>query len=132
MSNSQRIQENNARIEAVTELLKTKAGGGGFVPTGTIDITKNGLHNVKNYEVANVQVQPNLQKKVVEENGEVIADEGYDGLIKVVVNVPKELTANTEEKMTELLISKNIGKVVKYTGESGTYETNAYYVIEGV
>lgn len=60
---------------------------GGIVPTGTINITQNGTHDVTQYACANVNVQPNLQSKTATENGTVTPDTGYDGLSSVVVNV---------------------------------------------
>lgn len=60
---------------------------GGITPTGTKQITQNGVHDVTQYASANVSVQPNLQSKTVTENGTVTPDAGYDGLSSVVVNV---------------------------------------------
>lgn len=60
---------------------------GGITPTGTKNISQNGLHDVTEYASANVNVQPNLQSKTVTENGTVMPDQGYDGLSSVVVNV---------------------------------------------
>lgn len=59
----------------------------GITPTGTVNITQNGTHDVTQYASANVNVQPNLQSKTVTENGTVTPDQGYDGLSQVVVNV---------------------------------------------
>ena len=60
---------------------------GGITPTGTKQITQNGTHDVTQYASANVNVQPNLQSKTVNQNGTVTPDQGYDGLSSVVVNV---------------------------------------------
>ena len=60
---------------------------GGITPTGTKQIAQNGTHDVTQYASADVNVQPNLQSKTVNQNGTVLPDAGYDGLSSVIVNV---------------------------------------------
>lgn len=43
-------------MDILSYLLGKKSGGGGDEPTGTIDITSNGTHNVKAYASADVNV----------------------------------------------------------------------------
>ena len=43
-------------------------------------------------------------------------------------NIPQEIS--TEEEMTAVLETAEVGSIYKYTGESGTYENGAYYVVE--
>lgn len=59
----------------------------GIHPTGTKQITANGITDVMNYASVNVNVQPNLQTKTATQNGTVTPDSGYDGLSSVVVDV---------------------------------------------
>lgn len=55
-----------------------------------VTITENGVYTHTGnygYDEVNVNVQPNLQNKTVNQNGTVTADQGYDGLGTVTVNV---------------------------------------------
>lgn len=42
--------------------------------------------------------------------------------------VPIEIS--TESEMSALLTAENVGKIYKYTGQTGTYENGALYVVE--
>jgi len=98
--------------ELVAALLFRKLGGkGGFPePTGSIDITKNGITDVKNYAEANVNV-PNTYAasdvgKVVDNNGTLVSqtsksvtENGTFDTTKnnsVVVNVPNPSSGSLE------------------------------------
>jgi hypothetical protein len=73
----------------------------GIQPTGTRNITQNGVFDVENYAKALVDVKPTLQEKTATGNGEVVPDEGFDGLSKVTVNIPKDVPKYQNKTITE-------------------------------
>jgi len=122
--------------ELVAALLFRKLGGkGGFPePTGSVDITKNGITDVKNYAEANVNV-PNSyvasdEGKVVD-NGTLVSqtsknivENGTHDTTKnnsVVVNVPNTYAAGDEGKVVDngTLVSQTSKSVT----ENGTFDT---------
>lgn len=84
MTNQERLQANNAKIEAIQQALENKVA-----TTGEIEITENGRHDVSKYATAKVDVQPNLITATFTENGTYKAsDENADGYSSVDVNLP--------------------------------------------
>lgn len=94
---------------------KLKSTGYTGEPTGTIEITENGIHNVKQYASASVDVEPNLESKevTINENTTTLIEpsEGKDGLssVSVITNVEDQrirqlltgtLTTFEDETMT--------------------------------
>lgn len=70
--------------------------GGGITPTGTIEITQNGIVDVTNYASADVDVPsetPTLGTKTITQNGTYDAeDDSLDGYSEVTVNVSGGIT----------------------------------------
>lgn len=54
----------------------------------------------------------------------------YDGSYTELFDSPLPTEIATDVEMTALLDTAEIGSVYKYTGESGTYENGALYVVE--
>ena len=107
-------------------------------PAGIIEISTNGIHDVTNYASANVDITPTLQEKTATENGEVVADDGYDGLRKVVINVS---SSGGEDMLQARLDATNDASYLMYsfTGDNVDFlenldlsrTTNAYCMFNG-
>lgn len=86
----------------------------------SVKITYNGS-DVATVEGGNTATLPVKNKKMVTD---------------IIVTVPEAedtalpIEVSTEAEMTALLESGEIGGVYKYTGETGTYENGALYVLE--
>lgn len=125
-----------------TKKVTVKVEVPGIVPSGTLDITDNGIKDVKNYAEVNVNVKPNLEQKTVTitENGttEVTPTNGKDGISKVTINTNVPSSGGVEEvataaAMNALLVEANVGKYYKFTGPTDSNYTNGnLYLVESV
>lgn len=51
-------------------------------------------------------------------------------LLENIESGGKPIDVATEEEMTSLLATADVGTIYKYTGDSGTYENGAFYMVE--
>lgn len=89
------IQETS---EKLLELQRTKTRFKTAFANKDIDVSNTPFTQYPE-KMAEIKTKPNLQEKIATQNGEVVADEGFDGLSKVNVDVPQpsgtiEITAN--------------------------------------
>ena len=124
------ITENGTNIDIAAYATADVQVPQGVFPTGTKDITMNGLSDVTNYENVNVQVSPNVGTKSIIENGTYNASsDSLDGYSQVTVNVsggsplPSNITmqivnvtADTETIEVTYDPTKTVGLVIVVPG----------------
>ena len=130
-----------------TYTIDKSVNAGGYIgvylqPSGTAEITANGLHNVSPYESANVNVQPNLTelRAVYTCNSSVDGytletPEGYDGIERVHLRIEVALPVEVSHpvSLVNKLETAEVGSIYKYTGEtSDPFESGALYIVEEV
>lgn len=107
------------------------SSSGGITPTGTLNITTNGTHDVTNYASASVSVTPNLQTKTATpttSSQTITADSGYDGLSSVTVNaIPSQYITTTDATATNSDIVDGATAYVNGSKVTGSLVINKYY-----
>lgn len=90
------------------------AGDNGYIqPSGTLEIDENGNYDVSMFASAKVNIPAS----------------------EVVLDSPLPIEVSTEFEMNAIIANatnNSVGAVYKYTGETGTYENGALYIVEVV
>lgn len=102
-----------------------------------ISITnKDGLVLETAHEICkeNIIIEPVLQDINITRNGKYLPGDGYAGIGRAFIEIPDSaipIEVATEEEMTAILSSGNVGGVYKYVGETGeVYANGEMYVLE--
>lgn len=108
MANLERIQAVNLRLQECIDKANSlpDAEGGSTEDLSTILAEQAELiDELKTLLASKATAEPNLQEKTATENGEVLPDEGYDGLSKVIVNVA---SSGGENKLAKVMGNKSV------------------------
>lgn len=75
---------------------------------------------------------PKLQEKTAIQNGDILPDDGYDGLSKVIVHVPSLPNQFYTGQKNQVFANGKIGEIYQYLGETDSeFEHGALYILEG-
>lgn len=100
-------------------------GGGGVRPSGTLDISENGVYDVYSYASASVSVPFYTETLSVSENNTYYPGSGVNGFSEVIVNVAQSVTGFTEKEITEgvqiVNLSNSASMVHPYVFEKDNY-----------
>ena len=117
-------------IDLVTIDLCPGQGGGGVRPSGTLEISSNGVYDVYSYASASVSVPFYTETLEASINNVYYPGSGINGFSEVVVNVPQSVTGFTEKEITEgvqiVNLSNSASYVHPYVFEKDTYLQTVY------